>query len=122
MRLKHDELYARAWECDYEQPFSDAENDNGRPSNSTEIPVKSDISTEELRNTPRTPHEYSPEIFPQTEGISDVRGTYPDMEPDVEIRSEQPNSSPTNPRSSEYNLRRSPKQNCNDDYRYHFVS
>ena len=40
------------------------------------------------------------------------------MEPDVESSSEQPENSPTNPRSSKYNLRHNPKPNCNDDYRY----
>ena len=28
--LNHDDLYARAWEYDYEQPISDAENDKAR--------------------------------------------------------------------------------------------
>ena len=32
--LNHDDLYARAWECDYEQPIFDAENDNEAPTNS----------------------------------------------------------------------------------------
>ena len=31
--LNHDDLYARAWECDYEQPIFDAENDNKAPPN-----------------------------------------------------------------------------------------
>ena len=31
--LNHDDFYARAWECDYEQPISDAENDNAAPPN-----------------------------------------------------------------------------------------
>ena len=26
--LQHDDLYARAWECEYEQPIFDAENIN----------------------------------------------------------------------------------------------
>ena len=41
--LNHDDLYARAWECDYEQPIFDAENDNATPSNLQEIPVQSDF-------------------------------------------------------------------------------
>ena len=49
--LKYDDLYARAWEYDYEQPISDAENNNATPPNSTEIPVQSDLSTEEMKNT-----------------------------------------------------------------------
>ena len=100
MSLKHDDLYARAWECDYEQPIFDAENNNATPPNSTEIPVQSDVATEEMRNTPGTAHECFPENFPPTGELCDVTDTYPDMEPDVEISSEQRSSSPTNPRSS----------------------
>ena len=98
--LKHDDLYARAWECDYEQPIFDAKNNNATPPISSEIPVQSDISTKEMRNTPATTYECSPEIIPQTEELCDVTDKCPDMEPDVEISSEQPNSSPTNPHSS----------------------
>ena len=63
--LNHDDFYARAWEFDYEQPIFDAENNNAAPPNSPEIPVQSDFSTEELRNTPGTTHGCSPENFPQ---------------------------------------------------------
>ena len=118
MSLKHDDLYARAWECHYEQPIFDAENNNAAPPNSTEIPKQSDVSTEETRNTPGTARKCSPEIFPQTDELNDVTATYPDKEPNVESSSEQPSHSPTNPRSSRYNLRHNPKLNCNDDYRY----
>ena len=39
--LKHDDLYARTCECNYEQPFFDAEKNNATPPNSTESPVQS---------------------------------------------------------------------------------
>ena len=116
--LHHDDLYARAWEYDYDQPIFDNENDNAVPPNSQEIPVQSHFSTEEMRNTPEKPHVCSPEIFPNTDELGDVTDTCPHMEPDVETSSEQPQNSPTNPRSSKYNLRHSPKPNCNEDYRY----
>ena len=118
MSLNHDDLYARAWECDYEQPIFDAENDNTEPPNQREIPVQSDFSTGEMRNTPGNPHVCSPEIFPNTDELGDVTDTCPHMEPDVEISPELPQNSPTNPRSSKYNLPHNPKPNCNDDYRY----
>ena len=35
--LYHDDLYARSWDFDYEQPLFDAENNNAAPSNSQEI-------------------------------------------------------------------------------------
>ena len=116
--LNHDDLYARAWEYDFEHPIFNAKNNNAAPPKSIEVPIQSDLSTEEMGNTPGTPHECSPESFPQTDEISDVTDTYPDMEPAVESISEQPENSPTNPRSSKYNLRHNPKPNCNDDYRY----
>ena len=116
--LYHDDLYARAWEYDCEQPIFDAENDNAVPPNQREIPVQSDFSTEEMRNTQGNTHECSPEILPPTDETSDVTGTYTHMEPDVGTSSEQQRNSPSNPRSSKYNLRHNPKPNCNDDYRY----
>ena len=116
--LNHDDLFARAWECDFEQPIFDAENDNEVPTNLQEFPLQSDYSTEEMSNTPGNPHVCSPEIFPNTDEVGDVTDTYPHMEPDVVTSSEQPKNSPTNPRSSKYNLRHNPKPNCNDDYRY----
>ena len=113
--LNHDDFYARAWEYDYEQPIFEAENNNTAPPNSQEIPAQSEFSTEEVRNTPGTTHHCSPESFPQTNEVSDVTDTYPHMEPDMETSSEQPENSPTNPRSSKYNLRHNPKPNCNED-------
>ena len=41
MSLHHDDLYARAWEYDYDQPIFDNENDNAVPPNYQEIPVQS---------------------------------------------------------------------------------
>ena len=118
MSLHHDDLYGSAWEYDYDQPIFDNENDNAVPPNSQEVPVQSDFSTEEMWNTTEKPHVCSPEIFPCTDEVSDVTDMCPHMEPDVETSSEQPQKSPTNLRSSKYNLRHNPKPNCNDDYRY----
>ena len=115
--LNHDKLYARAWEYDFEQPIFDAENDNEAPPNLQEFPLQPDFSTEELKNTPGKTHECSPEIFSDTDGVSDVTDTCPHMELDAELSSEQQENTPTNPRSSKYNLRHNPKPNCNDDYR-----
>ena len=65
--LNHDDLYARAWEYDYEQPIFDAENNNAVPSKSRENLVQSGFSTEEMRNTPGTTNKCYPEVFPQTD-------------------------------------------------------
>ena len=118
VRLNHDDLYARAWEYDFEQPIFDAENENETPPNQREIPIQSDFSTEDVRNTPGNQHVCSPEIFPNSDQLGDVTDTCLHMEPDVGTSSEKPQNSPTNPRSSKYNLRHNPKPNCNDDYRY----
>ena len=109
--LHHDDLYARAWEYDSEQPIFDAENDKATPPNLQETPLQSDYSTEEMRNTPGNPHVCSPEISSRPDEVSDVTDTCPHMEPDVESSSEQPPKSPTNPRSSKYNFRHNPKRN-----------
>ena len=114
--LKHDDLYARAWECEYGKPIFDAENNIGTPPKSPEFPVESDLSTEDFWNTPGNADECFREIFAQTKELSDVTDTDPDMEPDVETSSEAPNKSPTNLRSSKYNLPHKPKPICNDDY------
>ena len=81
--FNHDDLYARTWECDYEQPIFDTENDNNAPPNQRETPVQSDFSREEIRNTPENPHVCSTEIFPNTDELGDVTDTCPHMEPDV---------------------------------------
>ena len=116
--LHHNDLYARAWEYDFEQPIFDAENDKAAPPNIQVIPLQSDYSTEEMRNTPENPHVCSPEIFPCTDEVSDVTDTCPHKEPDVDSSPEQPQNSSANTRSSKYNLLHNPKPNCNDDYRY----
>ena len=121
VNINHDDLYARTWEYDFEKPIFDAENDNAAPPNPREIPLQSDFSTEEMRNTQGATHECSPEIFPPTDETSDVADTYTYVEPDVGTSSEQQGNSPNNPRSSKYNLRHNPKPNCNDDYRYYLV-
>ena len=90
--LKHDDLYARAWEYDYEQPFFDAENNNAAPPKSTEIPVQSDLSTEEMRNTPGTAHGCSQKLF-----LKQTKSVTRHKEPDVQASAEKPKSSPTNP-------------------------
>ena len=103
------------------QPICDTENDKAAPPTLQETPLEFEYSTEEITNTPGNPHVCSPEIYPCTDEVGDLTDTCPHMEPDVESSSEQPENSPTNPRSSKYNLRHIPKPNCNDDYRYLLV-
>ena len=64
--LHHDDLYARAWEYDSDQPIFDAENDKAAPPNLQDFPLQSDYSMEEVKSTPENPHVCSPEIFLDT--------------------------------------------------------
>ena len=69
VNLKYDDLFARAWECEYEKSFFDAESDKATPPNSPKIPVQSDLSTKETWNTPGSAQECSRESYPQTEEL-----------------------------------------------------
>jgi len=116
--IKHDDLYARAWESDYETPFCDNSQHEPDCNNLPEIPVTHDLPHAETCTTPGTIQEDSPEILPYTDEIGDGTDTDHYMEPDAETSSEQISPTDTNPRSTKYDLRHNPKPNCNDDYRY----
>ena len=60
----------------------------------------------------------SSDIFPHADEIDDGADTDHHMQPDADNSVEQINPTPTNPRSSTYDLRHNPRPNCNDDYRY----
>ena len=61
--IKYDNLYARAWDCEYEKPNFDVENAKATPPNSPETTVQSDLSTEEMWNKIKTQESVS-EKFP----------------------------------------------------------
>ena len=63
MSLKHDDFYARAWECEKEQLILDGKNAITTHPNSPEIPMQPDLPTEETWNTPKTAQECSQENF-----------------------------------------------------------
>ena len=71
-----------------------------------------------MKNTPGTIREKSPEIIPQPHRSYDERDIDHDTQLDTDTSEEQLDPTPTNPRSSKYDLRHNPKPNCNDDYRY----
>ena len=58
--LKQDDLYARAWECEYEKPIFDSDRDNLVPPKSPEVTVRSEQVADETRSTPGTIQEDSP--------------------------------------------------------------
>ena len=80
--------------------------------------IRSKEAADEMRNTPGTIPENSPEIIPQTDRSYDRTDTDHYMQPDADTSLEQPLPTPTYLRSSKYDLRRNTKPNCNDDYRY----
>ena len=116
--FKHDELYARAWECEYDKPIFDSERDNMVIPNSPEVSVRPEEAADETKSTPGTIQEDPPEILPHTCDMDDGTDTDHYMQPDKDTSVEQIDPTPTNPRSPKYDLRHNPRPNCNDDYRY----
>ena len=116
--IKHDDLYARAWECEYDKPILDSDCDNMVIPTSPEVTVRRAEAVNETRSTPETIQEDSLEIVPHTDEIYDGTNTDHYMQPDADTSVEQSDPTPTNPRSSKYDLRHNPRRNCNDDYRY----
>ena len=116
--ITHDDLYARAWECEYDEPIFDSAYNNLAAPSPPEITIRSEQTADEMSNTPGITPENSPEINPQPDGSSDGRDMDRDTQPDADMSVEQLDPMPTNPRSSKYDLRHNPKPNCNDDYRY----
>ena len=116
--IKHDDLYARAWECESDKPIFDSDRDNVVIPNSPEVTVRSEQADDETRSTPRTIQKDSSEILPHTHDINNETDTDHYMQPDADTPVEQIDLTPTNPRSSKYDLRHNPRPNCKNDYRY----
>ena len=116
--IKHDDLYARAWECEFDKPVFDSYRDNLVPPNSPKGTIRSEEAAVETRSTPGTIQEDSSDILPHTNEFDDGTDTDRYMQPDADTSVEQIDPTPTNPRSSKYDLRHNPRPNCNDDYRY----
>ena len=61
--IKHDGLYARAWECEYDKPIFDSDRDNMVIANSPEIAVRSDEeAADETRSTQGAAQESSQKL------------------------------------------------------------
>ena len=116
--IKHDDLYARAWECEYEKPIFDSDRDNLLSPNSPEVTVRSGEAADETRSTPGTIQADSSDILPHALEIDDGTDTDHHMQPNADNSVEQIDPTPTNPRSSKYDLRHNPGPNCKEDYRY----
>ena len=116
--ITHDDFYARAWECEYDEPIFESDYNNLATPSPPEITIRSEQAADETRSTPGIIRENSPGNTLQPDGSYDERNVDHDTQPDADTSVEQLDSMPTNPRSSKYDLRHNPKPNCNDDYRY----
>ena len=114
--ITHDDLYARAWECEYDEPIFDSDYNNLATPRPPEITIRPEQAADEIRSTPGTTPGNSPEIIPQPDGSYDERDVDHDTQPHRDTSVEQLDPTPTNPRSSKYDLRHNPKPNCNEDY------
>ena len=85
---------------------------------SPEVTVRSEEAADQTRSTLGTTQEDSSDIFPHTDEMGDGTDTDHYMQPDADNSVEQIDPTPTNPRSSKYDLRHNPRPNYNNDYRY----
>ena len=113
-----DDIYARAWECEYDEPKFDSDYNSLTTPSPPELTLRSKQATDETRSTPGIIRETSPGNTPQPDGSYDERNVDHDTQPDADKSAEQLDPMPTNPRSSKCDLRHNPRPNCIDDYRY----
>ena len=116
--ITHDDLYARAWKWEYYEPIFDSDYKNLATPRPPEITIQSEQTADEMRSSPGTIPENYPETTLQLDETYDGRDVDHDTQPLGDPSVEQPHPTPTNPRSSKYDLRHNPKPNCNEDYRY----
>ena len=97
---KHYDLYARAWEWQYEMPIFDTDYDNTSKPEPPESAVQNDWVADGTWNTPGTSQDGSPENFSPTDGLCDGTEKFSHEEPIAKMSWEQRNLTPTNPRST----------------------
>ena len=95
--IKHDDLYARAWECEYEKSFLDGNYNNQVTPNSHEISVPSEGAADKTSATPGTRGDSCPEKIPKADKSCGRTDTDHYMDPDADTSVEQPDPTPTNP-------------------------
>ena len=62
--IKHDDLYARAWECEYDKPMIDSDRKKMVIPNSPEVSVRPEEAADKTSSTPGTIQGVSSEIPP----------------------------------------------------------
>ena len=63
--IKHDDLYARSWECEYDKPIFDSDRDNTVVPNSHKVTVQPEGAVDETKSTSGTIQEDSRRFSPQ---------------------------------------------------------
>ena len=116
--IKHDGLYARAWESENETSIFDNDQHEPDGGNSHEVTVRHHLPNEQTCTIPGTIQEDSPEFLPHIDELGNGTDTDHYMEPLAEVDVEPFSPTNINPRSTKYDQRHKPKPNCNDDYRY----
>ena len=82
--ITHDVLYARAWECEFDEPMFDSDYNNLAKPSPPEITIRSEQAADEMRSTPGIiPENYS-EIIPQPDGPYDGRDVDRDTQLDAD--------------------------------------
>ena len=61
--IKHDDLYARAWEREYDEPTIDSDYDNLAIPSSPKLTIRSEQTADETRNIPGTMPESPHKLF-----------------------------------------------------------
>ena len=105
--ITHDDLYARAWECEYDEPIFDNDYKILAPPSPPESTIRSEQTADEMRNTPGIIPRNFPGNTLQPDGSCDGRNVDHDTQPDADLSVRQPDLTPTNPHSSKYDLTRS---------------
>ena len=94
--INHDDFYARAWECEYDEPIYDCDHDNLVSPNSPEVTLRSGEAADETKSTPGTIQEDSSDILPHADEIDNGTDTDHYMQPDADKSVEQINPTPPN--------------------------
>ena len=82
--IKHDDLYARAWECEYDEPKFDSDYNNLATPSSPQITIQSEQAADEMRSTPGTITENSPENILRPHRSYDGMDLDHDLQPDAD--------------------------------------
>ena len=80
----HDDIYARAWECQYDEPIFDSNYNNLATPSPPEITIRSKQAADETKSTPGIIREKSPENTPQPDESYDEKNVDYDTQLDAD--------------------------------------